>query len=95
MLNVLKSAVVYTVTYIAIFTCTLWFLIFLILTVQVFWKVFLAIFAVIFALFTWDFVKARNAIAPKRWRYGAADETVARDKGVLYEIIAISEAHKS
>lgn len=89
MFNVLKSAVVYTVTYIAIFTCTLWALILLIVTVQAFWKAFIMMFALVFALFTWDYVKARKVVAPTR------EELAARGKSLLDEIIAINKARKA
>jgi hypothetical protein len=52
--NSLKAAAAYTVAFILIYTAALWFVLFLLVTIQVFWKAFVTLFLVAFAIFTWD-----------------------------------------
>ena len=53
-LNVLKNAASYTVAFVLLFTGFLWTYIFLIITINAFWKFFLSCFVIAVALFTWD-----------------------------------------
>jgi hypothetical protein len=53
-LRSLKSATVYAVAFIIIYTGALWFTLFLLVTIQAFWKAFLTLFLVALALFCWE-----------------------------------------
>jgi len=54
MINVIKSAAIYTSVYFIIFTVFFWSMLFLTITITAFWKSFAAIFVVLVAVFTWD-----------------------------------------
>lgn len=53
-LNVLKAAASYTVCFVLLFTGFLWTYIFLVVTINAFWKFFATMFLIAVAVFTWD-----------------------------------------
>lgn len=80
MFNVLKSALIYMLTYIAIFTGAFWITIFLLATLQIFWKFFTVVFFFIFAVMTFDYYKARRTVGTL--------ESVAQVRSVMARVKA-------
>lgn len=62
MLNALKNAALFTALYFVIFHVVFWTVLFLMITVQAFWKLFVAVFLIALAICTFDYVKAHGGV---------------------------------
>jgi len=62
MFNVLKNAALFTIAYVAIVHVVFWCVLFLSITIQLFWKAFAFFFLVMLAFLTFDYVKAQGGL---------------------------------